>query len=229
MKRSRHMVVLAGAAVMVVAAIVIATAVGAAATRSALLSTQDQAYLATAHQGNLAEIAAGRVGQQKATSQVVRRLAGEFVADHTRLDSDLMVVAQQLNVPVPELPSAAQRDELAAVVARSGTTFDTAWLRSELAAQRLAMAAAHAELARGADGTVKALARRGAPVVQSHVTALEQALGGGAPTRVNAGSGGQAAQLPAGTAAAGRTLLALGAAVVIGSAVLFGPRRRRTA
>jgi hypothetical protein len=65
--------------------------------------------------------------------------------------------------------------------------------------------------------------------VQAHLTALEQALGSSPPTGVNAGTGGQAARLPAGTVPVGRVLLGVAVLVVIASAVLFGPRRHRTA
>jgi putative membrane protein len=171
-------------------------AVGTAgASTTAAANAQDRAWLVAAHQSNLTEIAAGKAAQQKATSTVVREHGRLFITDHTRLDASLQKVASGLGVTLPSTPNAAQRATLAAVSAKSGAAFDSAWLTSQLAGHRAAKAAGQAELAGGSDPTVLAAAKAAAPVVQMHLTMLEQATGT-TPTGVNAGTGGQAAHLP---------------------------------
>jgi putative membrane protein len=209
-------------------AAVAAVAVGPASTATAgsmAPSSQDKAFMAAAHQCNLAGISAGKVAAQKATDAVIRRLGGELAADHTRLDGDIRALAHGLDVPLPELPSPAQQAQLAAVAAKSGAAFDAAWLHSQLVGHRQALTVGETELSRGSDPRVRGLAQKAAPVVQMHLRALEQAVGSGSPSGVNAGTGGQAARLPASTVPVGWALLALAVALTISSAVLFGPRR----
>jgi len=224
---ARRSAALAGAALAVaaVAAAAIAAAATGAVARSLAPSGQDESYLAAAHQGNLTMIEAGQLAERKGTNSVVRRLSTEFVADHTRMDDEVSAVAHRLNVSLPVLPSQTQEAQLATLSATSGTAFDAAWLQSQLAAHRQAMTAGQTELAHGTDPAVTALARQGEPVVHTHLRALEQAMAGGMPSQVNAGTGGQVAGLPAGAVRIGWVLLGLAAAVVVGSAVLFGPRQ----
>jgi putative membrane protein len=185
-------------------------------------SAQDRAWLQAAHQSNLSEIQAGQVAQRKATSSVVRQHGALFIRDHTRLDANLRVVAGQLGVALPSRPNAQQRAILASVTAKSGAAFDSSWLQSQLTAHRQAKAAGQTELAQGSDARVKALAQAAAPVIQAHLTMLEQTLG--LPTGVAGGTGGQAAWLPGGRAAMGALFVAL-AAVLAALAVMIGRRR----
>src|SRR4051794_2245345 len=175
---------LAGAGLAVAA---VATVPGTAT--AAAPSTQDRAFLVAAHQGNLAEIAAGRAALRKATTAAVREHGQVFITDHTRLDANLTKVAAALDVSLPDAPSAAQQAELAAVSAHSGAAFDQAWTDQQLAAHRATLQLGNTELAKGSDPQVKGLASASAPVVRSHLAMLEQT--GGAPSGVNAGTGGQ--------------------------------------
>lgn len=200
-------------------------AAGAAgATTTTAPNAQDRAWLVAAHQSNLTEIAAGKAAQQKATSSVVREHGELFIRDHTRLDSSLQKVAADLGVQLPGAPNAAQQATLASVSAKSGAAFDSAWLTSQLAGHRAAKAAGATELAAGSDATVLAAAKTAAPVVQTHLTMLEQATGA-APTGVDAGTGGQAAT-GAGIRT-GWTLLGLGLLVAAAALSLVRPRRTR--
>ncbi len=160
-------------------------------------NAQDRAFLVAAHQSNLTEIAAGRAAQQKATTDVVRQHGQIFIRDHARLDASLRQVAQQLNVDLPGEPNAQQQATLASVSAKSGAAFDQAWLTSQLAGHRAAKALGQKELSAGSDASVLALAKAAAPVIQMHLSMLEEATGT-APSGADAGTGGQAATTRAG-------------------------------
>ena len=199
------------------------TAAGVAgASTTAAPNAQDKAWLVAAHQSNLTEIAAGKAAQAKATTDVVRQHGELFIRDHTRLDASLQTVAKNLGVTLPTTPNAAQQATLASVSAKSGSAFDSAWLTSQLAGHQAAKAAGATELASGADASVLTLAKTAAPVVQMHLTMLEQATG--TPTGVNAGTGGQAASTGGGIRT-GWVLLGLGLVAAAGSLSLIRPRR----
>lgn len=200
------------------------TAAGVAgATTTAAPNAQDRAFLVAAHQSNLTEIAAGKAAQAKATTDVVRQHGELFIRDHTRLDASLQTVAKNLGVDLPSTPNAAQRATLASVSAKSGSAFDSAWLTSQLAGHRAAKAAGATELANGSDASVLTLAKTAAPVVQSHLTMLEQATGT-SPTGANAGTGGQAASTSGGIRTSW-VLIGLGLLAAAGSIVLIRPRQ----
>ncbi|MBL7261169.1 DUF4142 domain-containing protein [Paractinoplanes lichenicola] len=78
-------------------------------TALAAPSDQDASYLKAAHQSNLAEIAGGKIAQQKGTSEQVKNLGARFIADHTKLDTALRQTAEGLGVELPSAPNSEQQ------------------------------------------------------------------------------------------------------------------------
>src|SRR3712207_4098106 len=103
-----------------------------ATAASAAPSEQDTTYMQAAHQSNLAEIATGRLAQQKAASQEVKGLGARWVEDHTRLDSALQDAAAALNVDLPDAPNAEQRALARRYEAASGEQFDALWIPTQM-------------------------------------------------------------------------------------------------
>lgn len=197
----------------------------AAGPAAAQVSDQDAEFLVAAHQSNLAEIAAGTAAQQSATTDTVRELGQMFVQMHTELDAELVPVAQQLGVELPDSPNERQRAELAAVAENSGSAFDSAWIAQQTGSHQRSQANGQRELSNGENDTVVALAEASAPVIAQHLAELRQAADQyGVPTSVPGGTGGQAADSPStvglGLAGAGALL----AAVAVGG--LARSRRR---
>jgi putative membrane protein len=166
-------------------------AASASAAPAAAPNAQDRQWMVAAHQSNLAEIAAGRAAQQEATTAKVRTLGAMFIRHHTAQDAQLRAAARTLGVRLPSAPTPAQRASLAAVVAKSGAAFDSAWIAQQTVSHRQTLAATDRELANGSDATVLKLARASRPVVAMHYAELTS--GSGSPTSIGAGTGGQAA------------------------------------
>ncbi|MFS0700662.1 DUF4142 domain-containing protein [Cellulomonas sp. 179-A 4D5 NHS] len=203
------------AVVLVAAAGSLALAAGPAA---AAPNAQDQEFLVGAHQGNLAEIAAGQAALAQATSPQVKEMGQMLVTDHQTLDGQLVPVAQQLGVTLPDAPSASQAAALARVQSLSGAEFDKAWVALQIESHRATLALGEKELAGGAEPSVQALATASAPVVQHHLDMALAAAGAlGVPTSVPAGSGGDAAGSTQGIglAVAGAGLLVLTATALV--------------
>jgi putative membrane protein len=206
------------AAVAGVATLLLVPATAAAAAPS----DQDTAYLRAAHQSNLAEIATGRLAQQKAESDEVKELGERWVADHTRLDAALTQTAEALDVELPEAPNAEQQALARRYEAASGSAFDKLWIPTQMDAHMKAMQLGQREIADGSDARAKKVAQDAAPVVASHHELLEDAASElGVPSSIGAGTGGQAAG--SNTSAA----LGLGAlGLLLVGAALFLLRRR---
>jgi putative membrane protein len=198
----------------------------AAAPALAAPSQQDTSWMVAAHQGNLAEIAAGTDAQQKAASSQVKGLGAMFVQMHTQLDQQLTQAAQQLGVQLPNAPSPAQQAQLSAVQQKTGQAYDAAWVAQQIASHTTTLADTQRELSAGSDPTVLDLARTATPVVQQHLGELRNTAAQlGIPTSVPGGTGGQAAD---DTEGAGWALAGAGAlAMLAGAAVLV--RRRHAA
>jgi len=207
---------------MAVAVVSLGLMAGGVATASAAPSPQDTTWMAAAHQSNLTEIAAGTSAQAKATSPEIKELGAMFVQMHTMLDADLTAGAKALGVALPDAPSAAQKGTLAAVDAKTGAAYDSAWTTSQLSGHREALAATQKEIASGSNAAAIKLANGSLPVIQQHLSSL-QALGG-TPASVQAGSGGQAVGQPQTPWVAG---LALGGAALLLGALGGAALKRR--
>jgi putative membrane protein len=208
------------AAVAGVATLLLVPATAAAAAPS----DQDTAYLKAAHQSNLAEIATGRLAQQKAESDEVKELGERWVADHTKLDAALTRTAEALEVELPDAPNAEQRALARRYEAASGSAFDKLWIPTQMDAHMKAMQLGQREIADGSDAQAKKVAQDAAPVVASHHELLEDAASElGVPSSIGTGTGGQAAgsNTPAALGLGALGLLLVGAALFL--------LRRRTA
>lgn len=213
--------------VLAAGAVIAFSAMGMAPAMAQPVSEQDRTFLITAHQGNLAEIAAGRTAQEKGQAGVVRSIGALLVTDHTRLDAAVQDTARKLGVSLPAQPTPEQQAMQARLAALSGPAFDRAWVAAMIEGHRMALAAGEQELRSGGSPQVKQLAESAAPVIQGHLERLLQAQRTvGAPQRVPAGSGGQAAPSADRRACApGYGLLAAGLLLTAGGVLL----RRRPA
>ena len=199
-------------------------AAAASAAPAAAPTAQDRQWMVAAHQSNLTEIAAGKAAQQKATTTKVRTLGAMFIRHHTAQDAQLRAAAKRLGVDLPGAPNAQQRASLAAVAAKSGAAFDSAWIAAQTVGHRQTLAATDKELANGSDATALKLARASRPVIAMHYAELTS--GNGSPSSVGAGTGGQAA-----TDGTAPGLALTGAGVLLAAAAggLLVTRRRATA
>jgi putative membrane protein len=136
------------------------------------VTAPDRTFLRAAHQSNLAEIATGKLAQQKSRNAHVRELGRMWVADHTRLDATLKQVAKRYGVSLPSQPNAEQRAQAARDAKLSGTAFDRTWLNGELTGHVKTRTAGRTELAKGSNADVQKIARTSAPIVQHHINEI---------------------------------------------------------
>src|SRR5207237_7367807 len=110
------------------------------------------------------------------------------------LDSALRKTASALDVDLPSAPNAAQQAIAARYQAASGSSFDSLFISTQMDSHMAAMTAGQTELSRGSDTQAKTVARNAAPVIASHHSALNDAAQSlGVPSRIDTGTGGQAA------------------------------------
>ncbi|GGL97078.1 MULTISPECIES: DUF4142 domain-containing protein [Micromonospora] len=191
---------------LLVTLVVVGLTPAAAAHAAAQPSTQDTQYLQALHQVNLFEIASGKLAEKKGQNQQVKDLGQQFVTDHTTLDESVKNTAKQLNVTLPDKPTADQQSVLNKLNGLSGAEFDKAWVIAELAGHVQAIQATQTEISQGSEQSVIMLAQDALPVLQAHydaLVALAQTLG--IPVPQTSASGTPSPGGTAGTPAPGAT------------------------
>jgi putative membrane protein len=82
-----------------------------------------------AAQGNMAEVAMGKLAAEKGQSEDVKKFGQRMVDDHTKAEQDLEGVASKNNMTLPSGPSAMQKAEQQKLERLSGATFDRAYMK----------------------------------------------------------------------------------------------------
>lgn len=81
-------------------------------------------FLVSAAASGLAEVEAGKVGEQKATQSSVKEYAAMMVKDHSAANDEVKALAQQLNVTLPAGPKNEDQDRLNNVAKKEAKDFD---------------------------------------------------------------------------------------------------------
>ncbi|MFI1995956.1 DUF4142 domain-containing protein [Actinoplanes sp. NPDC020271] len=157
------------ATVLTVVAALVAPATAATAVRRL---DPDAAFLRTAHQGNLAQIALGRITARKATSPALRRLGARFAADSARLDQAVRATAQRLDVPLDPEPNSTVAQSVMVYRSTPDAEFDQLFVSSQTMLHERAARVVRAELTDGDEAAVRQLARRALAVVRGHRASL---------------------------------------------------------
>ena len=78
------------------------------------LSASDKTFFIKAAQANMSELALSRIAADQATSENVRNLAKQMLADHQKIDQDLKQIALSKGValPTPVTPDSLPNDHL---------------------------------------------------------------------------------------------------------------------
>ena len=203
-----------------------------AANAAPSASSQDQTFVTSNAQSNLAEIALGKLGEQRGQDAATHRLAAVTLSDHTKLQAQLTQAAKSAGLTVPSTPNAMQQAVASQLMATPTSAFDLAYAQAEVTGHQMALAVARTESTAGSNTAVVGYDKDYIPIAAGHLdmaTTEVSALSGSAPGSVSAGTGG-GAQTDTGVGmswelgAAGALLVAAGS-----GAVAVTRRRRRTA
>jgi putative membrane protein len=208
------------------------TAVPAAYAAKGAISAQDITWVQSNAQTDLAEIALGKIVEQRALHPSTRTLAQTIRSDHEKALAQLRTVASETGITLPTMPSAAQQAQAARLTTVPSGQVDATYDSMLIQGHERSISQTMAEIANGSSTAVKKFASMYLPTAEHHLMLTETdytALTGsrpGVPT-VSAGTGGMAATRPADDAP-WLTLGAVGALLLAGAGA-FGIRRRRTA
>ena len=120
----------------------------------------------------LAEVALGKLAQEKAGSPEVKQFGQHMVEDHGKANQELAQIVAQVATEPPQQPSEVAKEVEKTLAAYAGQDFDKVYIAQQVGAHEVALAlfqhaAEHAEAP-----AVREFAKKQAPVIQEH---LEQA------------------------------------------------------
>ena len=132
-------------------------------------------FLIAVHQGNLAQIAAGRLAARKSENRAVRKLGKRFASYHKKLDSQVKKVARVLDVRLPNEPNSEQITLAGQYTAAPVARFDALFIESQLAAYERASRIAGLFLKVSTDPAVRGIVAKAQPVIEENLAALPAA------------------------------------------------------
>ena len=146
----------------------------------AAAKAQATAYAKAAGMSDLYEITSSKLALQRSRNDDVRRFAQMMIDHHTKMSNEFKAALKAANIaePAPTLDDRRQ-GMLNNLKAAGDADFDAAYLHQQLAAHLEALTLHKTYASRGDNATLKALAEKAQPVVQSHIDELRR-IGGDA-------------------------------------------------
>jgi putative membrane protein len=134
----------------------------------------DKDFVREAAQGSAAEVALGRMAQEKGSSDAVKEFGKRMVDDHSKAEEELRQVAQMAKLDVrSDMPKKAKKaqDKLSKL---SGADFDRAYAKMMVSDHKEDIKAFEREAHSGAVPAVKDFAAKTLPTLQEHLKLAEQ-------------------------------------------------------
>lgn len=134
----------------------------------------DKDFMVEATSGSLMEIQLGKYAAANAASPAVKEFGQMMVADHTKADSLLTVIATARHIAIPNVPGEDHQKHIDELTAKKGAAFDKAYMDMmvkdhEEDVKKFEDAAKNAK-----DGDVKEFAATIIPVLKKHLDAAKK-------------------------------------------------------
>jgi putative membrane protein len=155
------------------------------------MSKQDAKLLEELARANMAEVALGKLAEQKASSDDVRKFGKHMVDDHAKMLDQGGKIAKSKNVEPPTAPDNKQQASQKKLEGLSGEQFDRAFMEQMVKDHEQALKLVNrARQAR--DPELKAMAQEAAPEVEQHLKMARElsSKSGGARQRRTSNSKG---------------------------------------
>jgi putative membrane protein len=147
------------------------------------LSQEDQKRFAAMAQANMAEVAAGKVAQEKARSDDVKKFGQHMVEDHGKMLDEMKQMGEKKGARLPASPDKEQQAAMKKLEAMSGDNFDRAFMEQMVKDHQKALKLAQDTAKNAKDGELKQAAQKATPEIRKHLRMAQdlskQAAAGG--------------------------------------------------
>ncbi|BAI76667.1 outer membrane protein (plasmid) [Azospirillum sp. B510] len=133
------------------------------------LAQQDMNFARTAAISDLFEIQAGKLAQDQAKDQGVKRFGSHMVTDHTKTSDAMKTLAQQKAMTLPTTLDADHQKKLETLRGLKGERFDSAYLQGQIDAHQTAVTLFRQQAETGRDADLKRFAEQTLPTLEQHL------------------------------------------------------------
>ncbi|WP_428327777.1 DUF4142 domain-containing protein [Mucilaginibacter sp.] len=150
------------------------TTTNVAATGGIAVSADDAKFATTAANGGMAEVALGKLAQEKSTNADIKSFGAMMVTDHGKVNDELMAIAKTKNITLPAAVDADHQKKMDDLSKLTGKDFDKAYVDAMIDGHKKTLSLMQDEAKNGKDADLKAFAAKTAPAVQMHLDAINK-------------------------------------------------------
>lgn len=139
------------------------------------LASSDREFLVDAAHGGTAEVALGKLADEKASSPEVKQFAQRIVEDHGRANAELKTLARSKDITLSDDLDAAHKATKDRLEKLSGAAFDRAYMQEMVQDHEKDVREFRKQAQSAQDPDVKAWAAKTLPTLEEHYRLAQQA------------------------------------------------------
>jgi len=148
---------------------------GNAAATGGIAAPEDDSQFATkAAVGGMAEVEIGKLALAKSTNPKIKEFATMMVNDHGKANTELMAIAKMKNITLPSMLDDDHKMKYDDLSKKTGADFDKAYASAMVDGHKSTLDLMEMEAKDGKDADLKSFASKTAPVVKTHLDAIQK-------------------------------------------------------
>ena len=140
-------------------------------------ASQDQALMRQIAEGNMAEIATGKLATEKAASPRVREFAQLMIEDHSAMLTEGSNLAREKGIAVPTAPDPKHQAAMKQLETLSGQSFDRTYMQQMVKDHEQTVDLLKKTASIASDPRLRAHAQKALPRVQQHLDLAQRMTG----------------------------------------------------
>jgi putative membrane protein len=137
-----------------------------------VVEKEDAQFATEAASGGMAEVALGKLAQEKAVNSKVKNFGAMMVMDHSKANEAFKGIAKSKNITLPAAPGAEEQKTMDELSKKSGADFDKAYVSDMIEDHKKDIKAFEAASKTCKDPEIKAFAIKTLPVLRKHLDAI---------------------------------------------------------
>lgn len=126
-------------------------------------------FMTEAASNSMFEVEAGKLAQQKASNQEVKKFGEMMVNDHTNANKELMSLAQQKNITLPDSMGQDHMDHMKELREKTGAEFDQAYMEKMVSTHENAVSIFEDASENIEDAEIKSFTTKTLPKIREHL------------------------------------------------------------
>ena len=133
----------------------------------------DADFAVEAANGGMAEVAMGKLAEQKAMSQSVKDFGAKMVKDHSMINDKMKALAKEKNITLPDSVGNDAKQSMMDLSKKSGKDFDKAYVDAMVKDHDHDVNAFEKEIKNAKDPAVKSFAENALPTLKEHQSMIK--------------------------------------------------------